>query len=245
MNKIKLIAFIYLISPLSLAEEISLKTKDSTLHEHYSQEVPISGNVIAGIELYNEENQENSFSSTIHLPEKIQKKNNYLCFQLLSKDGTYTSRNTYLIPKTNGISSSKGKADFSPSKHLDLLNEKSNKNAIATKIHTGKCLATTEEKIYLPAIKTSSNTATATHLRIYIDSLGATDVKMAARNLIDKSKKSKVTNCKLATGTKLTGFDYTCSLSIDFELNGSIWELFIARFKYTRKLNTVKIRVVL
>ncbi len=244
MNKIKLIALLYLISPLSLAEEISLKTKDSTLHEHYSQEVPVSGNVIAGIELYNENNPDQSFSSTIHLPKKIQG-NNYLCFQLLSKDGTYTSQNTYLIPKIDDSPSQKEKsqfsADFSPSEHLDFLNEKSNNNAIATKISIGECKHSTEET-YLPALK--SNTDQPTHLRIYIDSLGATDVKMAARSQINKSQRSMAT-CHPAKGSRLTGFDYICTLPITFPLNGSTWDLFIARFKYTRKLDNVKIQVVL
>ena len=245
MNKIKLIALLYLISPLSLAEEISLKTKDSNLHEHYSQEVPVSGNVIAGIELYSENNPEQSFSSTIHLPQNIQEENNYLCFQLLSKDGTYTSQNIYLIPKTTNSPTQKEKtqfsADFSPSEHLDFLNEKSNNNAIATKISIGECQKSTEET-YLPALKAS--TSNSTHLRIYIDSLGATDVKMAARNQINKSQRNMAT-CQPAKGSRLTGFDYTCTLPITTPLNGSIWDLFIARFKYTRKLDTVKIQVVL
>jgi len=225
---------------LCLSISVAIATEEIHLagdfHEHYSQEVPVSGNVIAGIALYSNAQIDDIFVPQVFVPKSLSGEQ-FLCFQVLSRDGTYNSKNTYQIPM--GLSGDNLLVDYSHSQHQKFLNQEVSIDAVAVKVNLGQCSKSSESQ-YL-ASKLSKSSGEDTHLRIYIDSLGATDVKLAAR---DQKKKVYKSDCKMLQGARLTGFDYVCTLELS-EAERSTLDVRIVRFKHKRKLDRVDIKVFL
>lgn len=222
-----------LISHIVYAGDLTLVNE---FHEHYSQEVPVSGNVIAGIELHSSNQKHDGFAPHIYMPESLNGIE-YLCFQVLSRDGTYNSRNTYQVPETavnQGLS-----VDYSQSKHLGFLKQQVSSGTLAVKASLGHCSESKGTSYF--AINKSKSNESHGDLRIYLDSLGATDVKLAARG---KNKKVIRANCQSLQGKRLTGFDYVCSLPAS-KFEKSTLDVQIVRFKHKRKLDNILIKVIL
>jgi len=235
VNKIFKVTFLYLMFSFSTgAVEVVLEGK---FHEHYSAEVPVSGNVIAGIELSASNQNPESFTPNIFIPQSISEEK-YLCFQVLSRDGTYNSKNTYLIPKN--IENPDVLVSYSQSQHLEFLSKKLLEQSIAIKVNLGSC-SENRDSVYLASTYPNASGNENEQLRIYIDSLGATDVKLAAR---DQSKKVIKADCQPLQGKRLTGFDYVCNLPISRSGKSKL-DVHIIRTKHKRQLDKVKIQILL
>jgi len=228
---------IFLYSLFCFSANATEVVLDGEFHEHYSAEVPVSGNVIAGIELASSNEHPEGFTPQIFIPQSVSGEK-HLCFQVLSKDGTYSSKNTYLIPEN--IESTDVLVNYNQSKHLDFLSQESLDQAIAVKVNLGSC-SENRDSVYLASTYQNISSDENEQLRIYIDSMGATDIKLAAR---DETKKTMRADCQPLQGKRQTGFDYVCSLSVSRSGKSKL-DVHIIRAKHKRQLQKVKIQILL
>ena len=200
--------------------------------EHFSQEVPVSGNVVAGLMFKPDENTAGSdFKPYVQLP-KAEKNIDMFCLSVVSQDGVYSSRNSYRVPEVG--ESNVLFADYSQTKHSEILNN--HKIPVALKVQPGQC-GDTAPNTYLPS--GTGDSAASSGLLLMIDSLGATDVLVAARGQDRRIVRGK---CKSLEGERKTGFDFKCDLPIAANGDGAI-EIKIQRTRFGRKMPPVSISV--
>lgn len=202
--------------------------------EHFSNEVSVSGNVIAGLMLTSlAPPQPKDFSPLIWVPSNFNEEQ-FVCLSVVSQDGVYSSRNTYKLPSSE--TSTLISADYSKSKYKALLTESS--RTFALKAKQGNCLQNGNNTYFL----TSSSRSTAKEqLQLFVDSLGATDVVVAARGGDRKISKG---HCRALSGERKTGFDYSCLIPLPPEANGE-FTVKVQRLKFGRKMPSITIKVIL
>lgn len=200
--------------------------------EHFSKEVPVSGNVVAGLMLVPSlAAAKQNFAPYIQLPASSDKPQ-VVCLSVVSQDGVYSSHNSYQVP----INSS-GKdiqADYSQSAHNELLSQSNTR--IALKAQPGQCGQTQPNK-YL--IASNGRVEGAAELFLMIDSLGATDVQVAARGTDRKIVRGQ---CQTNEGERKTGFDYACRLPIALDAGEKV-QVKIQRLRFGRKMPAISLTI--
>lgn len=200
--------------------------------EHYSTEVPVSGNVIAGLMLAPASkiiSQE--FSPYIQLPESTDMPQT-VCLSVVSQDGVYSANNTYRIPPSavgNLI-----RADYTQSKHQQILIEKD--ASIALKAQPGSCGNVSSDQYLITQNGPDNSDA---QLILKIDSLGATDVLVASRGADRKVTRGQ---CQQLAGDRKTGFDYSCTLPVQLPAQGAT-QVRIQRLRFGRKMPAITLMI--
>lgn len=173
-------------------------------NETLSESVPVSGNVIAGMNINGQKNED--FLPFILVDKPL---NSMVCVSVLSQDGLYVSRNTYeLTQENNGVVF----LDYK-TKHASSLMDKE----LALKVSVGACDAVLNKNKLLVSGYGQHNDEQVFNL--YIDSLGATDIALAVKS----KDKNEVTRayCEQIRSGKRVGFDFKCQLSFATIQNGA------------------------
>ncbi|WP_100636826.1 hypothetical protein [Marinomonas sp. ef1] len=226
-------SFLFFIFPY-VAISAPIASVVGEFEEHYSKEVPVSGNVIAGIMVSTQDvNLSNIFSPSVLVIDS-NSLDRFFCLSVVSVDGIYSSRNTYQLP--NNITGGFVVADYSKSEYLELL-EQAGKD-FAVKAVPGKCMSESESTYFVSNASTSSK---IDEISFLIDSIGATDIVLAAR---DESKKRFYGECEPIIGDRKTGFDYRCKLPLTDAVEGSL-DVRIQRIRYDRRLKPISIKVII
>lgn len=201
--------------------------------EQYSNEVPVSGNVIAGVMLATV-GRSKSFDPHILKHTLSSSAPADLCLSMVSQDGTYHSRNTYQTPNVSDTTLIA--VDYSKTHYSDFLQQNAGQH-IAMKAQPGNC-ASTDADTYL-ATAISNNLVEQRSLILQIDSLGATEVKSAARG---KDRTIIQGVCKSISGERKTGYDFTCTIPLDALSNETI-DVQIQRRRFGRMMQALRIKV--
>lgn len=200
--------------------------------ERFSKEVPVSGNVVAGLMLVSSVTSSvKVFSPYIQLPGSSEKPE-VVCLSVVSQDGVYSSHNSYRIPANSG--SKIVQADYSQSMYHSLLS--SSDLPVALKAQPGKCGQTQPNRYF---IARNGQVDDSAELILKVDSLGATDVLVAAKGADRKVIRGQ---CKVLEGERKTGFDYSCRLPLDFKsVDGTTVK--IQRLHFGRKMPAVSLEI--
>ena len=216
------------------AKEFYAELKGS-FEEKYSEEVPVSGNVIAGVMLYdNDKKNENEFDPRVFVSHQTEGFD--ICLSVVSKDGMYSSHNTFTIPKID--SSTYITADYSKTKHKRYLDSAVSDN-IAIKARIGSCDGDRNK----PFLITSSTPEhiNSKSLNLYIDSLGATDVMVAARSSDRKIIKGQ---CEAIHGERKTGYDHICNFDLS-TFSPKEFDVQVVRRRFGRNMDAIKFKVAM
>jgi hypothetical protein len=208
------------------AESAKLKLSKEIFSEQYSSNVPVSGRVIAGLML-SQSQSANIFS--IYMP-KSEKK--FFCLRVLSRDGTYSSTNQYLLE--SNTTGDFLQADY-PTKYADLLSKYS-ETELAVLAYTGKCEA---NKVTDILVSTRGSQADSKDAMILVSS-GRSDVFL---NIPLKVGGKKTIKCKRIEDGKRTGYDTSCKVNLSLLTTGTN-ELSLLRRKSGRMLPSVKFNLL-
>ena len=201
--------------------------------EHYSSEVPVSGNIIAGVMLVSTAKATaRGFSPHILVPGQIAD-DEIVCLSVVSQDGVYSSRNSYRVPAAT--ESSLIPADYTKSLYKELLDDQA--EAFAVKAMLGACGQNGNAPYRVASAGPQASDYDS--LLLLIDSLGATDVIAAARTPDRKIIKGQ---CEEIIGQRKTGYDFTCRLPGAALAEGSL-TVKVQRLRFGRKMPAVTIRV--
>jgi len=223
----KLVLLILLISlNAKAAKEPSLKLIDSQFSEKYSTNVPVSGRVLAGLAI----NSDQLSGLSIFIP--TSNDNEQICMRVLSRDGTYSSLNQYLVPKSlpSGFQSVEYPSDF-----MDVITGFS-KSDLAVLAYPGQCKGNPVNQLYLAARGVAKRGDTAT---IFVSS-GRSEVFL---RVLNKNETSGMTRCKRIQQGKRTGYDTLCHVDLSKLLNGKN-DISLMRRKSGRMLPSVKFSIL-
>lgn len=204
--------------PLELAKD--------TFHEEFSENVPVSGRVIAGIIAKSSGKLSNL---QVNL---LESSSESMCLRVQSIDGTYYSSNEYRITDKSfkGLIS----PDY-PTKYNDLLSEFEG-SELAILAFAGSCNEKKVNDVYISA----KNSDFAQNTITILVSSGRSDVFVSNKN---KDGKKTTLKCIRIERGKRTAYDTECNLGVE-QLNEGVNSIAVLRRKSGRMLPSVKFNVV-
>ena len=186
-------AFLFCMSATAMAQEpVSAVPASDPLLETYQPEVSVSGNVVVGVMsaslansiLSNEISARSSVTSS-----------DELCLRVASRDGIYTSKNTYTLPESPG-----GAVHLPYETKLDHVIEEYGMDEIVMAATVGDCDSGSAAYLLLAAV----NDDTPSDVAIYVNSFGATDVFFEAG--------SDAEPCEYISEGRRTTYDFICRI---------------------------------
>lgn len=212
----------------SIAEEVEeeglARLKEKPFRESYRDEAPVSGRVVAGVIAGS------SGQPGLALLPPASASGKSVCVQVMSRDGRYSSKNTFLIP--SGVDSSGFELEY-PSAHESFLFEL-DVDALAILTSPGDCTDSTASTLYLSTTRPEREPGSEpVPIRIFVNSARA-DTFVAVKN---DPKGKRPTRCQEIEEGRRTGFDKICSIELS-GLDSSLDELEvrILRRQYERML---------
>lgn len=198
------------------------------LREVYSDEVPVSGRVIAGVALYGLDfpGEMAVFAQGNDIDEGI-------CVQLMSRDGRYWAENNFRA--TSSQAKGPVKVEYE-SRYEDQLS-KLQEDDLAILSHPSDC-DNEDFGVYLPAALRRGSQKTK-QLKVYVNSARADTFVRVTRG-----EDKKTLKCQRITEGRRTGYDTICEIDLQqIDYNAQMLDLKIYRRKFDRNLAPVSLQV--
>jgi hypothetical protein len=205
----------------------SIKLAEKKFSERYSSNIPVSGRVLTGVTVSSQEASELS----IYIP--TQDRNKQICLSVMSRDGTYSSRNQY--QSTEDIIGSFQSVEY-PSEYQEVI-AGFTEDELAMLAYPGNCDSNKISQFYLSSRGVTELSDTVT---LFVSS-GRSDVFLKIK---DKAKKNKTVRCQRIQKGKRTGYDTLCHVKLNV-LSKGVNELSLLRRKSGRMLPSVKFSIIL
>ena len=202
--------------------------------EHHSPEVSVSGNVIVGVmsATAGKALAENLLAIDSAAGNAID-----VCLRITSRDGTYSSRNTYSSTSTPPIL----RLPYDTQKEAVVAEYASVAGRIALTTARGDCENSVVSDYYLPgALDRSEGKLNHGPLSIYINGFDATDVYYRIKN----NKDSEVKDCLYIEDGRHTAFNFSCAIGDVPSDFSNPMEVEVLREVYGRELTPITIRIV-
>ncbi|PLX59915.1 hypothetical protein [Sedimenticola selenatireducens] len=199
------------------------------LKESYTDDVPVSGRVVAGVMLMGMANSGNMviYPSGVEAGSRV-------CVQVTSRDGRYWAENNFLLP-SNTADDEQPKINEPVSLQYDTEYEDELKgfklDELAILSYTHDC-DHSRENSYFPATRNGFS-GEKKRLRIYINS-GRADSYVRVENPIEGNNKSRM--CRRFTEGRRTGYDTVCEIPWSSNLTLKPLKVDIYRRKYDKNL---------
>jgi hypothetical protein len=246
--------FIAVVTEVSSAEAQSpdrpafvlARPLNNRLNESYKADVPVSGNVIAGVMFSAGTGKfdEKNLISAVRMPIT---KEQLLCVRVTSRDGQYTSMTTFVVEPTQGETKRPVQLLF-PTKYKSDLSELADQITIA--VSENGCDGSSRSTTYFAATTGGwPATSEKRKLIININSFGATDVFLRhgqpekAPRSDGPAKVLRDIPCKYLSGERRTTFDYQCEFDPGSNQAGGSADLTIIRQRYGRELAAITLKV--
>ncbi|RLA44225.1 MAG: hypothetical protein DRR04_10640 [Gammaproteobacteria bacterium] len=208
-----------------------LDLKDEGLQEAYSEEVPVSGRVIAGV----------SFAGTVFPGELAifplgASAGDKVCVQIMSRDGRYWAENNFLLP--DGALDGPIQLRYDSHYADELQAFESNDLAILSRL--GACDDPANDKYVLSSRGKLADRGRA--LLVFVNSARA-DTYAGVMNRPDREKPRK---CRRIVEGRRTGYDTICEIALREDDAGlENLEIKVYRRKYEKSLKPETLLVVI
>lgn len=186
---------------LRAADDLIATPVARQLNEKYVDEVPVSGQVLAGVGLGWSGDLVAADRLSIFIPGSHS--GDRVCVQVISRDGRYWSKNTFILPEVRRAAYV---ALQYPSMHLDALRDIP-AGDLAMLAFAGDCENTTGNELFV-ADWLPSPVAAPDHLQVFVNS-GRADSYIITR---DPDGKRNRAPCRRILDDRRTGYDTVCDL---------------------------------
>lgn len=205
-----------------------LANEGAELNEVFKDDVPVSGKVIAGINITTQED-----TRGIVVAPATNHSEQIICVQVISKDGRYWSENEFRLPLIDTPSS----VLLAYDSEYDELIEAAGREDLATLSFLGKCSSSSNLE-YLaasgPKLKSEEKT-----LLVFVNS-GRADVYASIQS---SSTRSQPSACTSLTEGRRTGYDTICELTLESSQSNIESTVTIYRRRFENVLPSTKLSI--
>jgi len=206
------------------AESPLRATLSGAFHETVQEEVGVSGSVVVGVATANALSGAAALAGFV-----VPVSSSQVCLTVVSRDGVYSSRNTYLMPPLE-----KGGAElwavlpFEGTQRRELINSYV-EGDLAVRATPGNC--SSQKSDYLVVRRDGQ----VDSVSILVNAFGANDVFF-------RTEEGKEENCQEFTEGRRTSYDFVCRVPVT---GASHQQVAIERERYGRSLTTAHLNLVL
>jgi hypothetical protein len=217
------------IAPMAFAGQPHVAQVVGKFVETLHSDVNVSGSVVVGVA----SNQTGGGHAVqnLRLYNARTPTNGQICLSLQSRDGVYSSRNTFSLPKESA--GAMVLVPYDRSAHLDKLSAYG-PNELAVRANAGSCEGKAGNEYF---VMDAAGTKPPAAIRVYLNSFGASDVFF-------RMKGAAAAECRPVTEGRRTSFDYWCDIPWPRGGNERL-EVEIQRERYGRELPAVSLSLLL
>tara|TARA_R110001599_G_scaffold127379_8_gene300750 strand:- start:14471 stop:15166 length:696 start_codon:yes stop_codon:yes gene_type:complete len=221
-----LATLLIMLVSMGAASASEAQLKHPNFRESIQAEVAVSGSVLVGA--VSSDIQSGSDIGLIKIP-PFEGQPREVCLSVLTRDGVYIARNTYVLPDYDA--QTPVSLPYKHSKSHKLLSGY-RQDQVAIIVIEGDC-EEPGQRIILPAKAPTRNSS----VLLMVNGLGATDVFVRVATSDDERP------CKQLTDDKSVVFDFFCEIDLRDSGQGAELELVIARERFGRELPKAKIQI--
>ncbi len=223
-----------LLSASGAHADLIRATLDGGLKENLDPEVKVSGGVIVGVMLASA--YDGLSQDELAISPGVELDSGAICLQVSSRDGAYTSRNTYRL-QDEATPDDSVELPYD-SQYPDALADYDQERALAVSAMHGECGHSTQTTYYLPHWQKETE---AGNVAIYINGFEATDVYYSVADDQDDMH-----DCTYIEEGQHTAFNFVCEIhekGAIFRGEKSAVKVTIHREVYGRSLDDITITI--
>ncbi len=217
--KVKYCFYVWLLCAQNCFAERIASPAENTFSEHFSSNVPVSGNILVGAMYASAASSNNFYLDTT--PDV-----SHFCFKVASIDGTYVSENDYTVTDEIENDASTSVLEY-PTKFQTIL-EGFDTEQLAPLATTGTC---SDQRYQHVLLSSRSENMESTDV-LFMVSSGRSEVFMQLKSSQGDRIKAR---CNRVEEGKRTSYDTICKVSAT-ELSDDVYNAQIARRKNGRSL---------